>query len=923
LLLSILGCALFQLTQPRFSAGQTVAMLGVLGLATWTISSRKVRNALDARLAALRAAWGGRFPRLAANARWLVQWGANGSVLILAALTAAWALWFTPLDRIASNGTGDILYHTTFVGGAAQALSEGQIPIREAPRFSANPPLPEIHRYPLYQFYSNWPYFSGGLLVHLGLTSYHALLAVVFLSYLLGFGGMCRLARLLGASRGAALVGAVAYTLSPYHLVVWYARSAAPETVALGFVPWVFFFTLHTYQRRGFLSLALASLFWVLLILSHNIVHLWSLTFVGAFSLVAVASGFGAGKPERFWLRPVAAYGLAALACAWFILPIAKFGNYFQAAVMFSKGMAHMTIPSLATLLSALPKGLDGFPNGAGLYLKPQIGFPLLLGMAAYVYQRRWKSFSDPVVVAFTLSIICILNFMGIYPYLGVLGRIVQFPYRLVIFSILFAALGTSLAFDRLQLPWRGACVLGFALVCAAWFKPYQHCISLPMTPAQTDQLSKRTGVVLQWGWPYDLDGNASRFEPDLQMAGGTHKVYDNGVEIQSEGQLPETVGISWNRLTTLEIRGLDAPALVKLPLMYYPGLHKITVNGQEARYGHQGNRIALMFPHGGDFTIRHQFVGLWWANLLSLCAWIVLACMAYLGLRPEGQRRAQDVLVWPRSSDHSFGRTRMLPSHGRGACTETSLVPMPSRFWGDNENSHMNPKSLSLIFLVFNEQGTLRSVIEEAAQFCREGGLDWEIVIVDDGSRDTSNAIAKELVAAEPRIRLVVHPENRGMGAGMRTGIANAQKDYLLFLSSDGQAPVRELEKFFPHLAKANIVLSTYEIRRSSVVREVLSFGMRALMRVAAGIRFSLDGLYIFPTALARELAPLIPVNTFFFSFELIDRAMAAGARIATTTMVYKPRQEGSSKVANWKQIKRVADEIITYAIRKRLGRP
>jgi hypothetical protein len=144
----------------------------------------------------------------------------------------------------------------------------------------------------------------------------------------------------------------------------------------------------------------------------------------------------------------------------------------------------------------------------------------------------------------------------------------------------------------------------------------------------------KRTGVVLQWDWPCDLDSNASKFEPDLQMAGGTRKVYDNGVEIQSEGQLPEAVGISWNKRTAIEIRGLTAAALVKLPLMYYPGLHKITVNGQEARYGHQENRIALMLNQGGDHTIQHQFVGLWWANLLSLLAWLVLACMAYRGFR-------------------------------------------------------------------------------------------------------------------------------------------------------------------------------------------------------------------------------------------------------------------------------------------------
>ena len=83
--------------------------------------------------------------------------------------------------------------------------------------------------------------------------------------------------------------------------------------------------------------------------------------------------------------------------------------------------------------------------------------------------------------------------------------------------------------------------------------------------------------------------------------------------------------------------------------------------------------------------------------------------------------------------------------------------------------------------------------------------------------------------------------------------------------------------------------------------------------------VDFELEGLYVFPTRLARELAPAIRAETFFFSFELIHRAQQRGATIASATMRYLPRVEGRSKVANLARIRRVAAEVERYARARR----
>lgn len=229
---------------------------------------------------------------------------------------------------------------------------------------------------------------------------------------------------------------------------------------------------------------------------------------------------------------------------------------------------------------------------------------------------------------------------------------------------------------------------------------------------------------------------------------------------------------------------------------------------------------------------------------------------------------------------------------------------------------------SLSLIYLVYNEQDTLAAVLDEALGFCRDHvAADWQIVVVDDGSGDASATIAADYAGRHAAIDVVRHERNRGMGAAMATGVAAARCDYFVFLSADGQAPVSELPRLLSLMNRADIVVSTYE-RGRSMSRSVLSGGLRVLMRVAAGIRFQLEGLYVFPTAVAQRLAPAIEADTFFFSFELIDRGLAEGLTLAQTTMAYRQREAGQSKVANLRRVRRVAAEVLRYARRKRARR-
>ena len=237
-----------------------------------------------------------------------------------------------------------------------------------------------------------------------------------------------------------------------------------------------------------------------------------------------------------------------------------------------------------------------------------------------------------------------------------------------------------------------------------------------------------------------------------------------------------------------------------------------------------------------------------------------------------------------------------------------------------------MPTPSVSLIYLCLNEQEALPRTLDEALAYCRAQLPDWEILVVDDGSTDQSADIVRRYGATEPRVRLLQHPRNLGMGAGLKTGIGAATKDYFCMLAADGQIPAAELAKMLPLLADAPIVLSTYGNRPNNAARTAISRGFRLFMRAAIGVDFALEGTYLFPVRVARDEIGLahIAANTFFFSFELIIRANRLGYRSADAVIASLPRLDGGgSRVANLKQIKRVADEVIQLRTRLAAEKP
>ena len=144
--------------------------------------------------------------------------------------------------------------------------------------------------------------------------------------------------------------------------------------------------------------------------------------------------------------------------------------------------------------------------------------------------------------------------------------------------------------------------------------------------------------------------------------------------------------------------------------------------------------------------------------------------------------------------------------------------------------------RRLSLVLPAYNEEAGVRQAVVEADEALAALCDDYEILVVDDGSRDATAAVVAEAAAARPRIRLLRHEANRGYGAALRTGFEAARFELVAFTDADCQFYLGDLERLFSLTDRGPIAVGWREARQDSRLRCFLSRGYNALTRTLLG---------------------------------------------------------------------------------------
>ena len=218
---------------------------------------------------------------------------------------------------------------------------------------------------------------------------------------------------------------------------------------------------------------------------------------------------------------------------------------------------------------------------------------------------------------------------------------------------------------------------------------------------------------------------------------------------------------------------------------------------------------------------------------------------------------------------------------------------------------------SLTIFFPAYNEEDNVERVTEAALKVARRITDDFEIILVNDGSKDRTGPLADALAARYPQVRAVHNHPNLGYGGALQRGFREATKDWIFYTDGDGQFDFEEIPRALELLRDYDIV-SAYRLdRQDSVVRKINAFAWTTLVNLLFHINLQdIDCAFkIYPRSFIeriemRSMGALIDT-------EMLAKARRLGYSIGQIGVHHYPRLAGEQSGANLRVILRAFKEL------------
>ena len=217
----------------------------------------------------------------------------------------------------------------------------------------------------------------------------------------------------------------------------------------------------------------------------------------------------------------------------------------------------------------------------------------------------------------------------------------------------------------------------------------------------------------------------------------------------------------------------------------------------------------------------------------------------------------------------------------------------------------------LSIFFPFWNEEKNIHSVVEKAIRVAPTVSDKWEIIMIDDGSSDNTLEIARELERENKSLRAISHMPNRGYGAALREGFANARFEFIVFNDGDGQFDFSEVSKFIENIDKADIVIGYRKKRYDHPFRHILMNLLKIWDLIFFGFYFKdIDcGFKLFKKSSLEKIYPLRSEGAMITT-EILAKAKKAGLKIEQVEVTHYPRKFGDQSGGNIRVILRAVVE-------------
>jgi glycosyltransferase involved in cell wall biosynthesis len=219
----------------------------------------------------------------------------------------------------------------------------------------------------------------------------------------------------------------------------------------------------------------------------------------------------------------------------------------------------------------------------------------------------------------------------------------------------------------------------------------------------------------------------------------------------------------------------------------------------------------------------------------------------------------------------------------------------------------------ISVFFPAYNDGGTIASMVISAVLVLESLTNDYEVIVVNDGSRDYTREILDELERRYDRVRIVHHIKNRGYGGALRTGFAEASKEFVFYTDGDAQYDVRDLPALWEQMNDSVDMVQGYKIGRSDPLHRVIIGRIyHWVTNLAFAIRlkdvdcdFRLIRRSVFDKVHLESDSGVICV-------EMMKKIRDGGFRISEVPVHHYHRAYGKSQFFNFRRIFRVGCDLL-----------
>ncbi len=230
---------------------------------------------------------------------------------------------------------------------------------------------------------------------------------------------------------------------------------------------------------------------------------------------------------------------------------------------------------------------------------------------------------------------------------------------------------------------------------------------------------------------------------------------------------------------------------------------------------------------------------------------------------------------------------------------------------------------SFSLVLPAHNEAENIEPVVRRALDVLPCYFDRFEIIVVDDGSKDQTGAIIDRLAAEDSRVRAIHHIKNRGYGGALTSGFEASTGDHVMFMDSDRQFDIADIELLYPFIQTHEIVAGFRMMRQDELHRRIFAETFNLVVRVLFGVHLrDIDCAFkVFDGDLIRSLTLSSPGA--LINAEIQAKARRQGASIQQVGVRHFPRVAGEATGGNPRVIARAMKETVVLWWKMRTYQP